>query len=88
MDVIYSRSKAEWLLKERKIDMDEVVDILLRDEILGIEKNPARPGQKVILIKYRGYVHALPYVFDAAGNIVIKTVYPARKFNKKYGGEK
>ena len=35
---------------------------------------------------YRNYTYVIPFVIDKDKNIVLKTVYPSRKFHKIYGG--
>jgi len=86
MEFIYDRKKAKKLLKERNIDLEEIADLLLREGPVEVIKNKSRYGQWIFLMKYKGYIHAIPFVMDAGGGIILKTAYPLRKYNKKYGG--
>ncbi len=86
MKFIYDKVKADKLLKERKIDLKEIEALLLREGYIALIQNKARIGQYIMIVKYKGYIYALPCLFDKAGNIVIKTAYPTRKYNKRYGG--
>lgn len=88
MNIIYDSGKADKLLKERGICLEEISGLLAAGEILGTIKNPARPGQRVFLLMYKGYVHAVPYINDEKGNYIIKTAYRTRKYNKIFGGLK
>jgi len=62
-------------------------EMIAEDEYVAAFKNPNRDDQKIVLCRYRNYIHVVPYVTDMKGNIVLKTVYPSRKFQKQYGGQ-
>ena len=87
MEFIHDKNKADKLLRERNIDIKEIENLLLREGPVETLKNKSRQGQQVFLVKYNGYIHAVPFVLNAEGGIIIKTAYPSRKYNKKYGGE-
>ena len=43
------------------------------------------PDQRILVVKIKNYVYAVPYVFDEKrGVIFLKTVYPSRVLNEKY----
>ena len=86
MEIIYDKNKAEKLLRERNIDLAKVEKILMLDGPVEIISNKARQGQHVFLVKYDGYIHAVPFLVNSEGVIIIKTAYPSRKYNKIYGG--
>ena len=54
---------------------------------LDILENPSRPNQSIFVLDIEGYVWVVPFVMDSAGDIVLKTAYPSRKMNKRYGGK-
>ncbi len=85
MEIIYDKNKAEKLLRERNIDLQEIEGILLANGPVAVIRNPARRGQKIFLVYYKGYIHAVPFVRDAERNYIIKTAYRSRKYNKIYG---
>jgi hypothetical protein len=33
------------------------------------------------------YIWLIPFITDEDDNIILKTAFPSRKFNKKYGGK-
>ena len=86
----WSEEKAEWLKKERGIDMHEVSSIIASRDIIAIETVPnqeAHPDQKMFIISYHEYIHCVPYVYDKCGNLFLKTVFPSRVHQKIYGGK-
>jgi uncharacterized DUF497 family protein len=87
MKVIYDRQKAEKLLVERRIDLVEIASLIKEKQYIEIIINDKRPGQQMCILEYRGYIHVVPFVTQGEDKIVIKTAYPSRKFNKKYGGK-
>jgi uncharacterized DUF497 family protein len=86
MEVIYDGQKARKLLKERKIDLVEIALLIKEKQYVEIISHRKRPGQKICILEYKGYIHLVPFVTQAEDKIIIKTAYPSRKFNKKYGG--
>jgi hypothetical protein len=42
----------------------------------------------IFVLSYRGYTYVVPFVIDDEDNIVLKTVFPSRKFHKIYHKEK
>jgi hypothetical protein len=38
----------------------------------------------IFILKYRDYIHVVPFVIDKDDNIIIKTVFPSRNFHKIY----
>jgi hypothetical protein len=38
-------------------------------------------------VPYNDYTYVVPFVVDSDKNIVLKTIYPSRKFHKMYGGK-
>ena len=86
MEYVYDLKKAEKLLRERSIDIKEIVKMLLAGTYIKIIKNPNRPGQRIYILKYNGYIHIVPFVVDVEGKYVLKTAYASRKYNKMYGG--
>jgi hypothetical protein len=44
--------------------------------------------QKLFIIPYQGYTYAVRFIIDGEQNIILKTVFPSRKYHKLYGGKK
>ena len=85
MDIVWDEAKSKSLKKARGISIEDVARLILDEKYLEILENPARPGQMLFVISYKGYTHVVPFVIDKENNIVLKTVYPSRKFHKLYG---
>lgn len=88
MEFYYDPKKAKKLLRERKIELEEVFDLISEGKYLEVLENKSRPEQNIFIMNYKGYIHAVPFVLDLNGKHIIKTAYPCRKFNKLFGGKK
>ena len=82
------------LLKEtRGVGLEDVVTAIEEEKILGDIKHNSKkyPHQRILVIKIRDYVYAVPYVIDKKRKVIfLKTVYPSRVLTDKYlkGGVK
>ena len=85
--VYWDEEKNKKLIYERNISFDEIAEIILRDEYLDILENPKRNDQMIFIVQLKEYVYAVPFLIDEDENIILKTAYPSRKFNKKYGDQ-
>lgn len=88
VNIIWDEEKNITLKRERGISFDEVAPLIIQGKYIEIVKHPKRPHQRIFLVPINGYVHAVPFVFDDENNIVLKTVFPSRKFHRKHGGKK
>jgi len=52
---------------------------------IDILDHPKLKNQNIFILKYNNYIHAVPFIIDINKNIIIKTIYPSRKFDKLYG---
>ena len=75
----WSQEKSALLKKERGVSFDELVS----GRFLGIERNPSREHQRIMLFEVRGYVWVAPYV-ESEGYYFLKTAFPSRKHTKIY----
>jgi hypothetical protein len=80
-------AKDKWLKKSRGVSFQEISSLILSDAYLDILENPSRPNQDIFILSVEGYIWVVPFVVDEAGDIILKTAYPSRKMNKKYGGK-
>ena len=85
--IYWDEEKNNKLISERNISFDEIAEIILRDEYLDILENPNRNDQMIFIVRLKEYVYAVPFLIDEDENIILKTAYPSRKFNKKYGDQ-
>ena len=82
--IIYDEQKAKLLKLERDIEIDEIVEIIIDKKYIEILENPKRKDQQIFILSYKDYIHAVPFVIDKDENIIIKTVFPSRNFQKIY----
>jgi len=82
----YSAAKNSKLLSERGIGFEDIIAILNARSALTVLDHPNRvkyPGQKIYVVDINDYVYLVP--FERRGcRIVLKTVYPSRKFTRLY----
>ena len=76
------------LISERGISFETIASLILDKKYIAILKNPSRGEQKIFVIPYQDYTYVVPFVIDNNQDIVLKTVFPSRKYHKMYGGRK
>jgi hypothetical protein len=79
--------KDKWLRRFRAVSFQEISDLILSDQFLDILENPGHPNQDIFVVKVHGYVWVVPFVLEKSGDIFLKTAYPSRKMQKRYGGK-
>jgi len=88
MQIIWDEEKSQKLILERGISIDKIASLILEKKYHAILKNPSRDDQKIFIVPFMDYTFVVPFVIDANQNIVLKTVFPSRKYHKIYGGKK
>lgn len=83
--ILWDEDKNIKLINERNISFDEISEIILREEYLDILENPNKRNQMIFIVRMKEYIHVVPFIIDENDNIILKTAYPSRKFNKMYG---
>ena len=71
----------ERLKRARKVGFEEI----LKARLVAIEDHPSRKGQKKMIFEWGNYMWVVPFV-ETEEHIFLKTVYPSRKYTKKYQG--
>ena len=87
LNIVRDEEKSKKLKAKRGVSLEVVATLILQKEYLAILKHPKRPGQRLFIVPIRGYIHVVPFVMDSDGNFVLKTTFPGRKFQKRYGGK-
>jgi uncharacterized DUF497 family protein len=88
MQIIWDIDKNHKLLAERGLSLETFASLILEKKYCAILKNPSRQEQKIFVIPYQNYTYVVPFVIDNSQNIILKTVFPSRKYHKLYGGKK
>ena len=83
--IFWDFEKNNKLIAERNISFDEISEIILKEEYLDILEHSKRKDQFIFIICIKNYIYAVPFIIDDNENIILKTAYPSRKFNKIYG---
>jgi len=83
--IIWDEKKNTKLKLERNISFEEISEIILNKNYIDVLESPSRTMQSVFVVEYKNYIYAVPFILDKDSNIVLKTAYPSRKLNKKYG---
>ena len=71
--------KSEELKRTRGVSFEEI----LRAKLIAVERHPSRSHQSIMLFERRGYIWIVPYV-ERGEEIFLKTLFPSRKFTKKW----
>ncbi len=79
-------------LKElRNISFEEIIICISDGRVVTVLEHPRKetyPNQFLYLIEYKDYIHVVPHVYDEKKKeIFLKTIYPSRKYTKRYLGE-
>ena len=85
---LYDEEKNLKLRKERGIGFEEVIAAIDEDKVLDIiphHNKKLYPHQMILVIEINHYVYLVPYV-EKEDLLVLKTVFPSRKFTKQYLG--
>ena len=84
--VAWEPKKNERLKTERGISFEEVIEAIVDEQVIGRFPHPNQeryPSQQVYVVAVDEYVYIIPFVEDEE-NIFLKTIYPSRKYTKKY----
>jgi uncharacterized DUF497 family protein len=88
MQILWDNGKNNKLIAERGLSLETFASLILEKKYCAILKNPSRMEQKIFVIPYQNYTYVVPFTVDKSQNIVLKTVFPSRKYHKMYGGKK
>ena len=82
----WDEGKNEKLKKGRGVCFEDVVFHIERDDVPDILEHPNQQrykGQRIFVVRIEDYVYLVPFV-EETEQIVLKTIIPSRKANKKY----
>jgi hypothetical protein len=82
----YNKEKDAFLKKERKISFQEIANLIEKGKIIDIINHPNKKRyqkQKMFLVNWNNYVIMVPFV-EENEFIFLKTIFPSRKYTKKY----
>lgn len=82
--IIWDKKKDEWLRIHRNISFKVIADIIENAGYSDFFENPAREEQNIFIVEYHNYTYVVPFIVDGDDNIILKTVFPSRKYDKRY----
>ena len=85
MNIVWDQNKNEWLILNRGISFEEISDRIVNGDYLEILENPTREDQQYFIMNINNYIWVVPFQITENDQIILKTAFPSRKFQKKYG---
>ena len=83
----WNDEKNAWLKRDRGVSFEQIAEIIDAGNYLDIIRHPSRSNQRLFVVRIERYVWAVPYVIEEneEESIFLKTAFPSRKLNRKYG---
>jgi len=78
----WNELKSKRLKQIRGVSFEEIIQAKEIDEI----RHPNKPNQRILIVEYKNYIWAVPFVIEENGGIFLKTIYKSRKLMKAYKG--
>ena len=82
----WNADKDLWLQEHRGVSFQDIAACILSDNLVDMIENRERGGQQAFLIRFRDYIWVVPFVLEEGESIFLKTAYPSRKMNARFGG--
>jgi hypothetical protein len=83
----YNQLKNQLLKATRGIGFEEIIEAIGAGGLLANinHHNPKKyPNQQELIVRCQRYIYVVPYVREVSGDLFLKTIYPSRKYTKKY----
>jgi len=88
MRFVWNEDKNEVLKQQRNISFEQVVLSIENKQIVDVIEHPNEEkykGQIYIMVNYDEYIYVVPAIISNLGEEChLKTIYPSRKYTKKY----
>ena len=88
MAITWDDTRNGKLRKERGVSFEDVAELILERQNVAILGNSSHPDQMVFIVSLKRYTCVVPFVIDTEDNIVLKTIFPGRRFHKLFGKKK
>jgi uncharacterized DUF497 family protein len=82
----WNQEKNKQLKEERGVSFEDVVFYIQNGNLLATIKhpNPSKyQNQKVFIVNINNYAYSVPFV-ETEEEVFLKTIFPSRKYSKKY----
>jgi len=88
MRFVWDENKNNVLKQQRNISFEQIVLSIENKQIVDVIEHPnieKYKGQIYIMVNYDGYIYVVPAaISDSGEECHLKTIYPSRKYTKKY----
>ena len=85
--IIWDEQKNQKLTLERNLSFEIFADLILNKHYYEILEHPKRKNQFIAIVPYEDYTYVIPFIIDENNNVLLKTIFPSRKYHKLYGGK-
>lgn len=83
----WSEEKDQYLRRTTGISFAEIAEMILNRQYLEILEHPSRANHQLFVLRIRDHTWAVPFVVQEEGaSILLKTAFPSRKLQARYGG--
>jgi len=82
----WNEEKNTKLKSERGVGFEDIVTAIQENRLIKTLTHPNKkkyPNQKIMVIDINSYAYIVPFVEDEE-KIFLKTIYPSKKYTKKY----
>jgi uncharacterized DUF497 family protein len=89
MELRFSEAKNDWLIANRGVSFDDVIEAISEGRVLRIFEHPNQekyPGQQMMVINIDNYPYCVPFSMDEQ-IVEFKTVYPSRRYRYLVEGQ-
>jgi hypothetical protein len=81
--ISWNLEKNKKLKLERKISFEIIKECLSKGDLLEVIPNKKHANQKIFIVHTKTYIYCVPFI-ENEKEIFLKTIYPSRKYLKKY----
>ena len=83
--IAWDESKNEKLEVESGVRFEDIVAEIISDHVIDILEHRVRKNQKILVIDLNSRIYAVPFLLNEDGNMILETIYPSRKLQRRYG---
>ena len=78
-DLRWNLLKSERLKRTRGVSFEDIV----QSKLIAVKRHPKKAHQNILLFEHKGYIWVVPYIVSGH-EVFLKTLYPSRKYTKRY----
>ena len=83
--IVWDESKNEKLQVEMGVRFEDIVAEIISGHVFDILEHRVKKNQKILVVDLNGRIYAVPFLLDEDGNMILKTIYPSCKLQRRYG---